>query len=328
MKAPDFAATLPALTLQPDKVRLYQEDFVVLEGWRSIWASWGERSPEFIYRHTFLLLKPETVARRLSCAALRFVAERGFDPVGWISIRLTRNAAHHIWRFQWNAATTDRVELTNRCNAQGDCLMIVLRERHPDAVPASVKVWRLKGSAHADRRTDAHLRTALRMHNRMLGFVHSPDEPADLVRDLSILFEPAELRSLLLTCINAPKRSSAALLRDALAWVCRQEKAWPAHSVHPEEVLARLSQQTALAPLKDAIADARRTSLEEVLRYFRLAGADERSWDSLTIAAELIPHDLRGVAAMLDAKAIGEMYTCWSRVGELIQKDLLRECHA
>ena len=60
-----------------------------------------------------------------------------------------------------------------------------------------MKLWRMKGAALAERRTPEHLRTALRMHNRMLGFVHTPDEPADAVRELAILLDEGALSRLL-----------------------------------------------------------------------------------------------------------------------------------
>lgn len=328
MVVPDFATRLPSLTLQPDKTHFYREDFVPQEGWRILRSCCGQRLPEFLYQHSFLLLKPEAIARRLAGTALEFVAERGFDPVGWAQLRLSRNAAHHIWRFQWNAATTDRVELTNLCNAQGNCLLIVLRDRHPDAIPATVKLWRMKGSAKAERRTEAHLRTALRMHNRMLGFVHAPDEPADLVRDLSILFEPDELRTLVCACLEGGTRPLATLLRDCVTWACLSEQSWPMHSVHPEEVMVRIHRQFGLSPVVEAIRNARHMALEDVLHCFGKAGLDPRSWDALTIAAELIHHDRPGTTAMLDARAVSEIYTRWFEAGNALQEEMHHEYHA
>ncbi|MBS9422449.1 nucleoside-diphosphate kinase [Photorhabdus caribbeanensis] len=314
MKITTYADALQLLTMQSDKIRAYQNDFVPEEAWRVILSQYGKDVRNFIFGHSFILLKPETIARRLSCQAISYLAQRGFAPVGITCVELSRNAAHHIWRFQWNAATTDRIELTNWVNAQSPSILIMLRDCVPTSVPASVKLWRLKGSAHAARRKADQLRSVLGMHNRMLGFVHTPDEPADLVRELSILFDSDELSALLHTC-RLTEQSIDDLVTQCSRVAVELESQYSAHMINPNEVAQRLSLSTeshVLSPIWRDYAQGQPMPLAKVLSYFREYGLGKDSWDVLTIAAELIEHDIKGVHALLDARAIDEVFTLWA----------------
>jgi hypothetical protein len=319
MKLLSYSEALPRLTLQPEKVLAYQDDFVPDQGWRAIWQVWDGMAPAFLYGHSFLLIKPETLARRLTQTAIDFVVDRGLVPTATATVPIPRSVAHDLWRFQWNAATTDRVELTNLVNAQSESILILLRDIAPGTVPTAIKLWTMKGSAHMHRRTREHLRTALGMHNRMLGFVHTPDEPADLVRDLSILLEPRALTQLLRTSLVA--MSSRETLH---ATACRnaaldfQTRCAP-HAVHPSEVIERRASGTQLpiAPqVLSALMKREHMRLSTILDAFGNSAPD---WDALTLAAELIEHDKPDISARLDARAVGEMYERWSESSISVQ---------
>ncbi|MBS0159855.1 MAG: hypothetical protein JSS26_14855 [Nitrospira sp.] len=325
-----YSKALSYLTLQSNKVQAYEDDFVPEEAWRTICRHWRDSSAEFLFGYSFLVLKPEAIARRLSWRAISFVADRGFVPVAQVCVPISRNVAHHIWRYQWNAATTDRIELTNMVNAQSDSLLVVLRDTKPGAVPASVKLWHLKGSAHAERRTSDHLRTTLGMHNRMLGFVHTPDEPADLVRELSILFDPIALGKLLgvIQPIAASRTDLMAICRRQVTEI---ESQCAVHSVNPAEVMERLGLNGAcnrLPGVTTAISSGRKMGLVDVLDEFQQAGDRAFFWDALTIAAELVEHDRKGVSPKLDARAVNEMLVRWSNEGSEIQAALKNKWEA
>ncbi|PQQ40713.1 hypothetical protein C6H65_13590 [Photorhabdus luminescens] len=75
MKITTYADALKLLTMQSDKIRAYQNDFVPEEAWRVILSQYGKDVRNFIFGHSFILLKPETIARRLSCQAISYFGE-------------------------------------------------------------------------------------------------------------------------------------------------------------------------------------------------------------------------------------------------------------
>ena len=64
-------------------------------------------------------------------------------------------------------------------------------------MPATVRLSNLKGGPDAATRGAGSLRSALRSANRLFTFVHTADEPADIVRELAVFFDRDERRRLL-----------------------------------------------------------------------------------------------------------------------------------
>ena len=66
-----------------------------------------------------------------------------------------------------------------------DSLLVVVEDPNRTvAVPQSVRLWGFNGSAFAAEPQPHHLRTHLGINDRFFGYVHLPDEPADVVREL------------------------------------------------------------------------------------------------------------------------------------------------
>ncbi|MDA8449447.1 hypothetical protein M4R21_06900 [Acidovorax sp. GBBC 3297] len=327
----EYAELLSLLTVQDAKIQAYRSDFVSEEAWEILCRVWGDRVGEFIYGHSFVLIKPEALARRCSQSVLSFLHKKRLVPVAVTRVSVDRNAAHLIWRFQWNAATVDRVRLTNMVNAQSDSILVLVRDADPGVVPASVRLWGMKGSAHADRRNEQHLRTLLRMHNRMLGFVHTPDEPADLVRDLSILLGGPALVALMRDCAAAPLRSAVDLSTSVCTEVQRIEAASRRNEIDPVGSMARLEDalgkgSTGFRVLADAMQSHTRIPLDMILDA--VAGGQAQPWDVLTIASELIQHDRPGIKPLIDARAVGEVTSRWVEHGEVLKNAFDESIHA
>ncbi|AEG94251.1 nucleoside-diphosphate kinase [Ramlibacter tataouinensis] len=325
----EYASALPMLTVQERKAELYASEFAADECWSALLETHGPRIPDFVYGHTFLVIKPEAIARRLTRVALDFVTRHGYIPVGHTPVAIGRADANAIWRFQWNAATLDRVRLTHRVNAKSNSLLVLLRGPAGATVPACVHLWALKGSAHPERRRAEHLRTAMAMHNRMLGFVHCPDEPADLVRELGILLPLEELRPLLLACI--PGCGGDPVPDGALGQkVTELESSSERHSVDPAEVLRRLTHQDEVsiaAELAWAVERGAQLPLDVVRSALCAARIDLDSWDGLTLSAELIKHDRAGASPILDARSVDDVLQTWKSQGAAIRGSLREVFH-
>ena len=82
----------------------------------------------------------------------------------------------------------------------GDALLVVLRDDDPErSVPASVRLQMMKGPSFPERQTSDHLRHVLGSWSRLLKFVHTPDEPADIIREIGIFLPPEQRRDLWMT---------------------------------------------------------------------------------------------------------------------------------
>ncbi|MCH4813836.1 nucleoside-diphosphate kinase [Vreelandella neptunia] len=291
------------LTKQSRKAELYSGEFVADNIWQSLMNS-GIRGEDF-YRYTFLIIKPEGLARRLTVKIINYLNRLGMSVVHAMPAPIGRNAGHHIWRFQWNAATYDRVALTTFGNSLAPSLLLLLKDTMSSTIPASVRMWAQKGSAHESRRRPDQLRSEIGMHNRMLGFVHTPDEPADIIRELGILYDDIQQETIVDRLISHERSDSAQ------AEALRIEKNCLCHSVSPEEVIERLVLSRPYFAKLWEKRSIKTWSLHELSQSFGLRQHKCDDWDFLTVAAELIEHDRPGVKPILDAKAVDEVKVLW-----------------
>jgi D-3-phosphoglycerate dehydrogenase len=306
--APDWAK----LTRQPRKQALYQDEAQVLEAWEDFHTAWGQDVEGSLQRLAVIAFKPESVARGAIPAAVQFLHEHGFTPIASRRVQLTRERCHSMWHYQWNKATVDRTRLLTFIAEQSPWLVVVLRDDEPVAgLPGSVRLWELKGPTATERRHDGHLRTLIGMRNPMIGFVHAPDEPADIVREHGILLDKdergpwlGELRD------NVAADHTAQTMRAAAAL----EAQMPRHSVAIEEVAERLSDGGSsphIGDLLGALAAGERRGLAAVREAFGPLTSHQGTWDYIVLAAALIELDRPGVTATLDAAALADVKRLW-----------------
>ncbi|HEX8052715.1 MAG TPA: nucleoside-diphosphate kinase [Thermoleophilaceae bacterium] len=144
-----------------------------------------------------MLVKPDAVAGRRLDATLRWLAEHEVAIVAAERCRLTRRTIRALWQYQWNLATRDRRDLADLLMPSVESLLLVLRPRAGqgrDDVPFTLTLNRMKGPADPEARAPGQLRHSLGNENYLLNFVHTTDEPADMVREIGVLFEPAVRR--------------------------------------------------------------------------------------------------------------------------------------
>ena len=314
---------LQALTMLPRKGQLYRVETFLREAWNDACGIFGAETIVTLHGTAMLMLKPELFAARRHEIVLNFVMRHGFRPVAFATLTLTRLMAHEIWRYQWNKATTERVQLATAMAMAGPSILVIFRDEEPaPAVPASVRLWSLKGAADPRSRKGDELRSAIPVRNRMIGFVHTSDEPADMLREIGIVLDVEE-RADLLRSVLAQDPGTGERLRRAAGRVA----SGAAH--HDFDVAASwaaiepaLRRWAGAAPDRSRIVDALRRHVSgradgEFLdgRMFfdclAQAGVPADGWPAMTVAAEYIRHEYRDTPPILDAGAIATVREQW-----------------
>lgn len=186
------------LTSSGEKIRLYAIESYFRESWLDACDILGEDKFQVLQTVAAVMFKPEAVVSRRIRPAIELLMGRGFIPVMALRLRLNRHTSREMWRYQWDAATLDRLALSDQLTTATDSLWVVLRDAAPSIeVPASVRLAGLKGSPQVHERKPEDLRSRLGSPNRMLTFLHVADEPADTVRELGILFSRPDRRRIL-----------------------------------------------------------------------------------------------------------------------------------
>src|SRR5262249_6006892 len=155
---------------------LYLLDPAYRGGLTSIRSALGDDAD--LSRLVLVILKPDAFYFRKVGRIFEVLRENGFMPVAWREFRFTWHQIFDLWRYQLNKATDDRLSLA--CELLGcdqSLLVLFTAKTSHHGVPASVRLWALKGAFDSKLRHRSNLRDALAVPHRMFGLIHATDEP-------------------------------------------------------------------------------------------------------------------------------------------------------
>jgi hypothetical protein len=305
-----------ALTSLEAKERLYRVEPYFREAWADWLRTFGESVLAVLQRITLVILLPEAQVGRRAHRCLDYLRGRAFTPVYFRRFRYDDHAIREDWRYQMSNMTLDRMRLATLANTSADSLFVVFRDdSEPLRVPASVRLAALKGPAKPSLRNREHLRSVLGSRNRMIKFIHAADEPADVVRDLGILFDHAARRALLKDLRRDMAGDVTRELRSCIEDVLYRE--CPSHDLDAARawgrlltrVRARQAEGDLAARACQGILAARESCGRgtsplawcEFEERVAAAGLAVDLWDLITIGAEHIRHKYEEEEALISS---------------------------
>ncbi|MFL6245040.1 MAG: nucleoside-diphosphate kinase [Thermoanaerobaculia bacterium] len=293
-----------SLTRLPVKAQLYGWETYFREGLADARLVLGEHLASALWHAALLVIKGDGLVSGKATTIVDFLRTRGFAIVAVELPALTRFQWRELWRYQLAAASLDRLAV-NDLILRNRMLLLLLRHEGPLDVPASVWLGSLKGPADVALQPPDCLRRRLAQPNRLFSAFHVADEPADLLRELAILFDvPARRR--LLSVLAGPHRLSPAeqqVLDETLAASDRSARALDAQASLdrlervmrdvPGEAAARV--RTDLATMRRGEPIAWRPFTDAV----SATAIDVDRWDLATLGATFVVHDEPGMSKLI-----------------------------
>ncbi|TXH76054.1 MAG: nucleoside-diphosphate kinase [Lysobacteraceae bacterium] len=176
------------LTRIPLKARLYAREPYFREGLDQAWRCLGDATPETLHRSALMMIKPDGLIGGKAPRIVEFLHEYGFEIVAVRHFVLHRLQWRELWRYQLTAATLDRLMVNDLVFSEPG-LMLCLRDTTVSPLPATVRLSELKGPSDVAQQTPGCLRRLMAQPNRVFSLFHVADEPADLLRELSIFLD-------------------------------------------------------------------------------------------------------------------------------------------
>lgn len=279
------------LSDDPAKPQTYEDDVYYREAMVHIGALGSDQLRHMLSRTSFALFKPEAIVGRRFEDAFDYLHRRGFRPLGALPVSFDRHTLRGMWWYQLNSAPLAVLRVVDMTIREADHLFVPLVDMtaDPRSGSAARRLSDCKGSKRDTGSGHDVLREALRCQTQCLNFVHVPDEPADLVRELGVLFDFHRLPAAL-----------AMLTGDAVpaGLAERVTEAYQSHPWHPldlERSVALLRRAAAAAdheaPVRALLRALRAPATEhDPLRLIEwLDGADLElpRWDRIVVAAHL-----------------------------------------
>jgi hypothetical protein len=180
------------LTPNEVKARVFARDpyySAALEDARQCWSSTAALE-RFLWNTAALLLRPDAIAGGQGANVLPVLRELGFVPVAAAAVQPSLDQTRQLWRYQANVSTPERLRLLDLIMTSGHSLYILFHDlTRRLSAPATVHLTYLKGTAIVQNRRKWHLRTLAgpKVAN-ILSYVHVSDDPADVLREIALLF--------------------------------------------------------------------------------------------------------------------------------------------
>jgi hypothetical protein len=299
------------LTRIDAKASMYARETYFREGWCDAAEGWGDAMPEIVRRSALLMVKPDGLRAGLGSRIVEFVIAHGFEIADAHPFTLHSLQWRELWRYQLTSATSDRLRVNELvlCNP---ALLLVLRDVSGGALPATVRMSTLKGPSDIARQSLGCLRRLLGQPNRVFSYFHVADEPADLLRESSILLSADRRRSALMA-LAAPASGAQV---PAVVAECLARSASVAPPLDLQQSVRHVRDQVgeaaarATAPHAHALAQGLQDTLARAERGGRIAwrpfeaalralGADVDPWSLATVGANCIVYDEPGCEKLI-----------------------------
>ncbi|GAA0960665.1 AfsA-related hotdog domain-containing protein [Actinocorallia libanotica] len=265
-----------ALSALPRKRALFAVDSYFRDGWDDLLAVVPDPWP-LLDRHATLLLKPDAVAGRRLEAALEWLLEQDAVIVAAEIVALDRHSARAMWWYQWNVATKERRDLVDALVRAGGSLLLVARL--PEApIPATLRLSGLKGPADPARREPWQLRHRLDDDDLLVDFVHTADEPADLVREFGVLLDGRDRRRVYADLAAGADREDKA--RELIAELYRRS---PGHDLSYDRALERGARGEPAEPWDSVVLGATVVNPSVPGRTALLTGVTTAQWEHAAV---------------------------------------------
>ena len=193
------------LTSSVRKRRFYEADVdfrVALDSLTALFAPVDKR--HFLSSHALTFLKPDAFAYGVAGEYLTLLGNLGFQITAWRRVKLSRARMRLMWKYQWNIATLDRIFTHTRLNQASDIIALSVKlDSKLSTLSAAETLSTLKGSGDPSKRKPGTIRSQLKCPNVFFSAVHVSDDPADIVRELGVLFDEETLSDFILNAIEA-----------------------------------------------------------------------------------------------------------------------------
>jgi hypothetical protein len=290
----------PWLARGERKRAYYRDDPYFCEGWTTFAAACpGRPADAALRRLTFLLVKPEAIVGRRVARILEFLRSHGYRVIGTWPVRMGRHETRCLWRYQLTAVPIAHIRTLEMLVNAGELFLLGLDHRLAAGQASAAELLSRNKSPSPGLDGGDTLRERLGSPALMLNFVHAPDEPADVLRELAVLCDADRQERILATLLAAsgwPPARFAAAAREAAAIMTARYARSPAHDLDVAATLQRMraslrdGQADGLPPVARAAIELGKTppgSALEVVRSLESAGKLPQ-WDRIVTAAHLV----------------------------------------
>lgn len=266
----------------------------------------GENIVNLMVRTAVVVLKPEIFASGKTRDVINLIERYDFKLKAFSTVKYDRLKIRETWRYQYSEATIDRMSLVDHLYCLGDAMLLFFEDTSPVLTkPASARLHKLKGASEARLRTPDTLRSIIRIPNGVIRLFHVPDEPADIIREMGILFD-RDQRLLIYNQLCSPSSINTKHLEATIAQL---ESQHPSHDFSLETAWKNILRKSndvvfssQIEKLQQQVANHEEIGWEDI--YSLLKENDCCIYDILTVATHVLKQDVDYEFHLIDGDAL------------------------
>lgn len=176
----------------------YAQDPYFRRGYLIFQSIFNEDLNNFFKNYTFLLVRPDAIVSHSLDKIFHALNEYSFEVIQALPIRFDRHMNRLLYFYHLNHAPLERFPLIDLFSEDKNFLVLILKDKKKDTSLEPCRRFRsIKGSVLEEKRSPHHFRAKIQAKRGLLAFIHAPDEAADVIRELSIFFDEADLKQML-----------------------------------------------------------------------------------------------------------------------------------
>lgn len=296
---------LSSCTRNAQKRRRFEEDPFLRDALDQFRRVSPGRLETLLFASVPVLFRPDALITGQYRDILSMLQDHGLTPRLALPFRYDRMLVRECWRYQLNIATRQRIDVMDALLVGQPAVYALFghQDHRREDGPLCQRVSRLKGPSDPTRREPGQLRFSTRNAQvSVLTFVHVPDEPLDLLRELGAFFGVADRWRILRSACRSLGTADEFLkvFEGACAGLgqhdLRTETAW-------SNIVAGASGagRTLAIGLRDAWETGDRRQWPRLLGRLKAIGTTAGHWDFAAIAAaSATTHYSDGVPVVAD----------------------------
>lgn len=292
-----FSPCLNFLSCFQEKLECYTTDRYFLDGWATLFdlCQRGEFALEQLWSLGSVLFKADSILRGNGLRGIRILEDNGFRIRAVRAVQFSDERVDLLWHYSLGRHSHSRVKLLKRLQALSPSLYLIVEPSNDEShLPCSVRITEFKGQTELTKRHKSTLRYLMGdPQSAFFNFVHTADEPADLVRELGLLFDASQREAITRDIISGSRPNAERVFETLKAGL-------PRCDLNFSRSIDRLQNRIALM---ESLSETERADLHKAAGGLNEAGYD--SWlqlrnrlsrhgiqveelDDLTIAGELV----------------------------------------
>jgi hypothetical protein len=286
----------------PAKRRRFEQESYLQEALVEFEKLAGGR-PGTLENKSFIVFKPDAAPVRCVKPCMDVLGEHGIRPISVNLFTFDRLMLRELWRYELNIATYARYPAIDALLTHAPSLFVLLEcDSGTREEGLAEFVSAVKGPSQVERRQAHHLRSRIGARDGVLNHIHAPAETIDVLREIAILFDRPERRSLLEKlgrACNPPVALDVALE----SFFGSSER----HSLDLGEIRRRFLRERPDLDFGGLVQDAAAAVDFDAFRaYLEAVGVAASRWDAITLFVAKRPLAVKGIVPVLEQEEWAE----------------------